>query len=80
MSTHGLHAALAALENNQSELARICGVSQPTVWGWVNKGRGIIPAEYVLAVEKATGINRSALRPDLYPLDDGDGHPQGRAA
>ena len=80
MSTHGLHAALAALENNQSELARICGVSQPTAWGWVNKGRGIIPAEYVLAVEKATGINRSALRPDLYPLDDGDGHPQGRAA
>lgn len=70
MSTKGLHAALAALGNNQSELARICGVAQPTVWGWVNKGRGIIPAEYVLAVERATGISRTELRPDLYPVAD----------
>lgn len=62
--------ALDALNDNQSELARICGVSQPTVWGWVNKGRGMIPAEYVIAVENATGVSRHALRPDIYPAQE----------
>ena len=53
----------------QSHLARICGVKQPTVWGWLNTGRGTLPAEYVLKVEAATGIDRHALRPDLYPIE-----------
>jgi DNA-binding transcriptional regulator YdaS (Cro superfamily) len=26
-----------------------------------------VPAEYVLLVEKATGVSRHKLRPDLYP-------------
>ena len=63
----GLYRALEALNGNQSELARICGVKQPTVWGWLNKGRGVLPAEYVLKVEEATGIARHELRPDIYP-------------
>ncbi|MCH4893981.1 hypothetical protein GO308_12735 [Sphingomonas sp. SFZ2018-12] len=67
MENNALKRALAALDGNQSELARICGVRQPTVWGWLNKGRGILPAEYVLRVEAATGISRSELRPDIYP-------------
>jgi DNA-binding transcriptional regulator YdaS (Cro superfamily) len=70
MSKTGLQLALGALGDNQSELARICGVSQPTVWGWVNKGRGQLPAEYVLKVEDATGVSRHALRPDIYPPQD----------
>lgn len=70
MSNQGLQLALGAIKNNQSELARICGVSQPTVWGWINKGRGIIPGEYVLSVEKETGVSRHDLRPDLYPRED----------
>jgi DNA-binding transcriptional regulator YdaS (Cro superfamily) len=70
MSSTGLQLALSAIEGNQSELARICGVAQPTVWGWINKGRGVLPAEYVLAVEKATGVSRHDLRPDLYPRED----------
>lgn len=70
MDNTGLQAAIAAVDGNQSALARICGVSQPTVWGWFNKGRGILPGEYVLAVERATGVSRHVLRPDLYPEKD----------
>ena len=44
-----------------SELARKIGISQPSVSTW-NR----VPAERVLAVEAATGIGRTALRPDLY--------------
>jgi TorA maturation chaperone TorD len=43
-------------------LARALGVSQPAISGWKR-----IPADRVLAVEGATGILRTALRPDLYP-------------
>lgn len=70
MSNTGLQRALDALDNNQSKLARICGVTQPTVWGWINKGRGLLPAEYVLAVEEATGVSRHELRPDIYPTTE----------
>jgi TorA maturation chaperone TorD len=45
-------------------LARKIGISQPSVSNWAR-----IPAERVLSVEAATGVNRTILRPDLY---DGD--------
>jgi TorA maturation chaperone TorD/DNA-binding transcriptional regulator YdaS (Cro superfamily) len=44
-------------------LARALGISQPSVSNWQR-----IPAERVLAVEALTGVSRSVLRPDLYPL------------
>lgn len=43
-------------------LARQLGVSQPAISVWKR-----VPADRVLAVEAATGIDRSQLRPDLYP-------------
>jgi TorA maturation chaperone TorD len=49
-------------------LARKIGISQPSVSNW-----GRIPAERVLAVEAATGVDRSVLRPDLYS----ERHPNG---
>jgi TorA maturation chaperone TorD len=49
-------------------LARKIGISQPSVSNWAR-----IPAERVLAVEAATGIDRSILRPDLYS----EHHPNG---
>lgn len=52
---------------SQSSLARICTVSQAAVWKWLVKGKHL-PAEHVLRVEKATGVSRSLLRPDLYPV------------
>lgn len=57
----------------QSALARICSVTQPAVWKWLQSGKRL-PAEYVLAVEAATGVSRHLLRPDIYPLSK---EPQG---
>ncbi|HEY7386300.1 MAG TPA: Cro/CI family transcriptional regulator [Beijerinckiaceae bacterium] len=48
-------------------LARALGISQPAVSNWQK-----IPAERVLAVEAITGVSRSLLRPDLFPMDDPD--------
>jgi TorA maturation chaperone TorD len=42
-------------------LARKIGISQPSISNWSR-----IPAERVLAVEAATGVSRTTLRPDLY--------------
>jgi TorA maturation chaperone TorD len=42
-------------------LAKKLGISQPSVSNWSR-----VPAERVLSVEAATGVNRATLRPDLY--------------
>jgi TorA maturation chaperone TorD len=42
-------------------LARKIGISQPSVSNWLR-----VPAERVIAVEAATGVNRAMLRPDIY--------------
>lgn len=57
----------------QTAASRALGVSQPTVWDWVRKGR--ITAEYAIPMEKATAqagetVSRHDLRPDLYPIDE----------
>ncbi len=44
-----------------SELARRIGVAQPSISNW-NR----VPADRVVAVEAATGIERATLRPDLF--------------
>jgi DNA-binding transcriptional regulator YdaS (Cro superfamily) len=44
-----------------SLVARALGVTRGAVTKWQQ-----VPAERVLAVEKATGIPRERLRPDLY--------------
>lgn len=44
---------------SQSELARLCSVTQPAVFQWIKNG--YIPAKYVLLVEKVTGIKREKL-------------------
>ncbi len=46
-------------------LARLIGVSQPAVSGWKR-----VPPDRVLAIEAATGIPRTELRPDLYAEQD----------
>ncbi|WP_084445306.1 transcriptional regulator [Sphingomonas sp. TDK1] len=57
-----------AIAGSQSALARVCGISQAAVWKWLANGKHL-PAEHVLRVEKATGVPRSLLRPDIYPED-----------
>jgi TorA maturation chaperone TorD len=60
MRDQGLQEAIRAV-GGVSELARRIGISQPSVSNWDR-----IPAERVLSVETATGINRAILRPDLF--------------
>jgi TorA maturation chaperone TorD len=56
----GLQEAIRAV-GGVSELARRIGISQPSVSNWEK-----VPAERVLSVEAATGVERAVLRPDLY--------------
>lgn len=49
----------------QSALARKLGIAPAAISRWVRQGR--VPPLRVLAVEAATGVSRTALRPDIYP-------------
>lgn len=53
-------------------LARRLGISQPSVSNWSR-----VPADRVVAVEAATGVDRAVLRPDLYVAAS---HPAGAEA
>lgn len=53
----------------QTALAQVCGCTQGNIWQLLRKGSAL-PAEYVLAAEKATGISRHDLRPDIYPPNE----------
>lgn len=56
---------------SDAELARRLGVTPMTINHWKRRGLKRIPADRVLAVEKATGgqVTRHELRPDLYPIE-----------
>jgi TorA maturation chaperone TorD len=60
MRDPGLDEAIRAA-GGVTELARKIGIAQPSVSNWRR-----VPAERVLAVEAATGVDRSTLRPDLF--------------
>lgn len=63
MRDQGLEKAIRSV-GGVSELARRIGIAQPSVSNW-NR----VPAERVVAVEAATGVSRTALRPDLFGAD-----------
>lgn len=64
MREGGLERAIGVV-GGVGALARAIGVSQPSVSTWRR-----IPAERVLAVETVSGVPRTALRPDLYPVTE----------
>lgn len=64
MSNRILEQAIAAM-GSQTALAKAIGKSQGHISKWLE--RSYVPAESVLAIEKATGIPRQKIRPDLYP-------------
>ena len=66
MRDTGLSEAIRAA-GGVSELARQIGISQPSVSNWIR-----IPAERVVSVETATGVDRAILRPDLYGAKGAD--------
>jgi DNA-binding transcriptional regulator YdaS (Cro superfamily) len=68
MQENALRRAYKAFDESQSAMARALGVTQPTIWHWLNKSKRV-PAEFALKVEELTGVSRHDLRPDLYPRD-----------
>ena len=60
MRDDGLDRAIDAA-GGVAQLARKIGISQPSVSNWAK-----VPAQRVIAVEAATGIPRTELRPDLF--------------
>src|SRR5262249_18771232 len=46
---------------SMSELARVLGMSSAAIAQWKR-----IPAERIVEIERATGVRREVLRPDLY--------------
>jgi len=59
----GIQAAKSLGPRGPFILAAACAVSRQTIYNWDK-----IPAEQLIAVERATGIDRARLRPDLKAL------------
>lgn len=49
------------------QLGELFGVNKSTVLRWETEK---VPAERVIEVERATGVPRWELRPDLYPSEE----------
>jgi DNA-binding transcriptional regulator YdaS (Cro superfamily) len=62
----GGQSALAASVNEFSSIRKI---NQSHVWNWLNRGKKGVPPEFVIPIEKVTGVHRHELRPDIYPQD-----------
>ena len=52
------------LAGGQTALAKAIGVTTQAVSQWIE-----VPPLRVLQVERASGVSRSDLRPDLYPAE-----------
>jgi DNA-binding transcriptional regulator YdaS (Cro superfamily) len=63
MTKPNFRSLLAKRGMRMSDLASCMGVNRSSVTRWAQKG---VPAARVIDVEKATGIKRKLLRPDLY--------------
>jgi len=48
-------------------LGQAIGVTPERVRMWLHRDN--LPAEYVIAIERATGVSRHELRPDIYPKE-----------
>lgn len=55
-----------SLKKTLDDLAPQLGIVASALSKWERKR---VPAERVLEVERATGISRHDLRPDIYPRD-----------
>lgn len=66
MTIQALKSAIDAA-GGQTKLAAAIGKTQGHISQWLRREH--IPAECVLPIERATGVSRHDLRPDLYPRD-----------
>lgn len=51
-----------------AKLAELIGKTHAHVSTW--KQRGMIPPEMAIPIERASGVSRQILRPDLYPIEE----------
>lgn len=63
MSSDALKQAIE-VAGGQTKLARAIGATQGHVSQWLRRGK--VPAEKVLLIERATGVARHHLRPDVF--------------
>lgn len=68
MSNEALKRA-CELAGGQKPLADRIGTTQSQVWYWLERSKRGVPAEFVLSIERETGVSRSDLRPDLWPVE-----------
>ncbi|NQY33603.1 MAG: helix-turn-helix domain-containing protein [Alteromonadaceae bacterium] len=54
---------------SQTKLAAAINTTQQNIWWWLYEANSI-NAEFVIAIEKASGVSRHELRPDIYPKDE----------
>lgn len=59
--------AAAEIAGGQTGLAKVCGCSQPAVWKMLRQSKQL-STEFVLTVERETGVPKYYLRPDIYPV------------
>ena len=50
---------------SRNKLARLLGISHQALNKWQD-----VPVHHIIAIERATGVHRSLLRPDLYVEPD----------
>jgi len=55
-----------AVAGGQKALADRIGTTQSQVWYWLMRSKKGVPAEFAKSIEKATGVSRAELRPDLW--------------
>ena len=60
MKNTGLEKAMARV-GGARELARLLGISKQAIYKWTK-----VPASQIIRIEKATGVPRELLRPELY--------------
>ena len=56
-------------EINVSRLADQLAISRMAIYKWKSSEKGI-PAERAIEIEELTGIERTRLRPDLWPANE----------
>ncbi len=56
------------IAGGQTALAELIGSTQGHVSKWLE--RNYVPPEFVLTIERATGVSRHELRPDIYPVEE----------
>jgi DNA-binding transcriptional regulator YdaS (Cro superfamily) len=71
MSTAALKRA-CEVAGGQKPLADRIGTTQSQVWYWLTRSKKGVPAEFVLSIERETGVSRSEMRPDLWPASVGE--------